>query len=43
MLGISYDLAAECDVIALRTPDSTGAETVVNCGTLEPYEDETES
>lgn len=43
LLGISFDDEIGCDVLAFRSPDSKGGETIVDCGTLDPYEDETES
>ena len=38
-LGISFDEESRTHVIALRTPDSNGGETIIDCGELEPTEE----
>lgn len=37
-LGISFDEESGTNVIALRTPDSTGGETLIDCGELTALE-----
>lgn len=38
-LGISFDEESGTNVITLRAPDSNGGETVIDCGELEPMEE----
>jgi hypothetical protein len=42
-LGISFDEESGTNVIAIRTPDSQGGETVIDCGELPALEEDDES
>lgn len=42
VLGISFDEQLGADAIVLRTPDSKGGETVIDCGSLNAIEDDEE-
>lgn len=41
-LGITWDRELGGQCVALRAPDSNGGETVIDCGELEPLEDDHE-